>query len=81
VGALYQTAKEESWPKGQTEEWLKEISAPADHLMEAARGAMLDAAIDDWVEKGRSLAGMTPGCSAAVLEEKSNDYKIEELEY
>jgi hypothetical protein len=81
ITALHQAAKEESWPESQTAKPLKEIQASADHLIEKARGAQLDAAITDWVVKVRSLAPRLVRHARIVLEEKSAKYTVKKFKF
>jgi hypothetical protein len=74
VAALHQLAAEENWPEVWKAERLSTIQAPADRLVETARGVQLDATIAKWVAKVRSLLPDMARHSGEVLEEKITNY-------
>jgi hypothetical protein len=73
VAVLHQLAAEENWPESGKAKRLQDIQAPADHLIEAARGELVDTAIADWVAKVHSLALEAARHTTEVLKEKSTD--------
>jgi hypothetical protein len=70
VAAMHQLAEEKNWPASQIAERLKDIWAPADHLIETAKGTRLDTAIADWVAKLRSLRPKRQACCGGARGEE-----------
>lgn len=62
-------AEEEKWSDGWLVEKLKELRAPADHLIETAKKTWKDIAVGDWEAKMCSVAKEAAEAAMEVLEE------------
>ncbi len=66
---LWLLAEEEKWSDGWLVEKLRELRAPADHLIETAKKTWEDIAVDDWEAKMCSVAKEAVEAAMEALEE------------
>jgi hypothetical protein len=65
---------------GWLAEKLKDLQAPADHLIKTAKKTQKDPVIADWAAKMRSAVKEATKAAMEVLKERSTNYTIDEVE-
>jgi hypothetical protein len=65
---------------GWLAEKLKDLQAPADHLIKTAKKTQKDPVIADWPAKMRSAVKEATEAAMEVLKERSTNYTIDEVE-